>query len=250
MSPTTSSLALLPCMARPWAPTSFAARCGGETVFPALSTAPPQPWFFRNGWNLVRVVWRVVCGATLAVFYAQNFHPLGDLSVRFRNLPIWKQLAAIGLAGALRVYIGVKPAVSGYQPPASAASHQSDTIEAPSAALSCATALPAQTTRTLTVADFAFGFVMYRVGMEEGFDAFTPSNALSVQAGALLVRHTIGFTSRARSGCFKWAPTTAAASGFSPLARLRRLLPALASCRRSSGHYLTRTAAQGNSDMR
>lgn len=43
-----------------FAPKSFAARCGGETAFAALSTTPPPPWLFRNNWNLVRAVRRGV----------------------------------------------------------------------------------------------------------------------------------------------------------------------------------------------
>ena len=39
-------------------PRSFAATCGGEPAFAALSTTPPPAWLFRNKWNMVRVVRR------------------------------------------------------------------------------------------------------------------------------------------------------------------------------------------------
>ncbi len=39
-------------------PRSFAATCGGEPAFAALSTTPPPTWLFRNEWNMVRVVRR------------------------------------------------------------------------------------------------------------------------------------------------------------------------------------------------
>lgn len=41
-----------------FAPKSFAASCGGESAFAALSTTPPPAWLFRNNWNMVRVVRR------------------------------------------------------------------------------------------------------------------------------------------------------------------------------------------------
>ena len=41
-----------------FAPKSFAATCGGEAAFAALSTTPPPAWLFRNNWNMVRVVRR------------------------------------------------------------------------------------------------------------------------------------------------------------------------------------------------
>jgi hypothetical protein len=41
-----------------FAPKSFAATCGGEAAFAALSTTPPPGWLFRNNWNMVRVVRR------------------------------------------------------------------------------------------------------------------------------------------------------------------------------------------------
>jgi len=39
-------------------PRSFAATCGGEPAFAALSTTPPPTWLFRNEWNMARVVRR------------------------------------------------------------------------------------------------------------------------------------------------------------------------------------------------
>ena len=39
-------------------PRSFAATCGGEPAFAALSTTPPPAWLFMNGWNMARVVRR------------------------------------------------------------------------------------------------------------------------------------------------------------------------------------------------
>ena len=41
-------------------PKSFAATCGGESVFAGLSTMPPPAWLFKREWNIVRVVRRGV----------------------------------------------------------------------------------------------------------------------------------------------------------------------------------------------